>query len=747
MSLYRLAVLFAMTAGPAAAADPVAVRFPDRVEACNETRDRLQRAYTRLCSPPLDDPEFVLSDVTFRQKRRFTEYSGDISGRMLGALNAAAPLLGAEAPMIDILLGAFPRYQKPDGHFGADQDLAAGVNQTRDMPILWGNGRLLLALVERYRSRPDEQVLAMAKRLGEYMLSTRPYYGKRENFERVGGQYASGFTTCYPSLIDGLAALGEVTRDKRFFEEARFIARLSLLDNAFARHHSHGRLTAYRGMLDVDRFTEGSEFLGAVRSGCATISAEYLLPTGGITEQFDRTDVHDEGCTEGDWIRVNLLLWQATGDPMYLDAAEHCLRNHLMAVQFANGGFGHWVFRPLRDGDRSYPGGAFGKTGTEAYWCCSMHGVQILADVARWGVVVADDKVCITWLAEVRAVVRVGGQEVSVTAKREEPNVWTVWVRAANPAAVTLRLRVPGWAESITVNGELHRPQAGWSDMTLKAAEKSSQVLLVRMPAVLRKAGVYDPPAKADGAARLFAGADLLCLPDVQLAEGLASPDAVPTVYAVGGAAEKGEVPVVVEGVGGKSQRAILVPMARRPTGECRYLFRVREVDQADLARREAEAAPMPARGTPMELCLTCDGSYEAYLDGRLVARANGLNDARVQVWAKSPPKVLALKVRSGSKRPAVIGILRIGNRTVLTQPDGWTAAACPERLSADWLTDIGIGREKAVGLADLGGFGSPPWDHLNGQFAGTQARWVWPETAGAKPDTWWLLRTAISPD
>ncbi len=60
----------------------------------------------------------------------------------------------------------------------------------------------------------------------------------------MGGLFASGFTTCYPSLIDGLVALGVATGEERFLDEAQFIGELSLRDQEFASRHSHGRLTA-----------------------------------------------------------------------------------------------------------------------------------------------------------------------------------------------------------------------------------------------------------------------------------------------------------------------------------------------------------------------------------------------------------------------------------------------------------------------------------------------------------------------
>ena len=42
------------------------------------------------------------------------------------------------------------------------------------MPILWGNGRLLIGLVEVFDRTGDTNALRLAKRLGDYFISHRP---------------------------------------------------------------------------------------------------------------------------------------------------------------------------------------------------------------------------------------------------------------------------------------------------------------------------------------------------------------------------------------------------------------------------------------------------------------------------------------------------------------------------------------------------------------------------------------------
>ena len=119
------------------------------------------------------------------------------------------------------------------------------------MPILWGNGRLLIGLMEVYDRTGDQQALATAKRLGDYFVATDPVYDKPENLRNVGGSYSDGFATCYFSCIEGFVALGRVTKDKRYLDEGQRIAELALSVDNFDGLHCHGRLCAVRGFADL----------------------------------------------------------------------------------------------------------------------------------------------------------------------------------------------------------------------------------------------------------------------------------------------------------------------------------------------------------------------------------------------------------------------------------------------------------------------------------------------------------------
>jgi hypothetical protein len=175
---------------------------PDEVRLMGMWGAAQARNAERMAAEPLDKPKFILADVSFAQRRKFIEYSGDISGRWIGAAAFLAPRYPEPFAAFPAILAKIPTYQKDDGHFGMAQHLPE-ISRKRDMPILWGNGRLLIGLVEVYDRTGDQTALATARKLGDYFVATDPIYNKPENLQNVGGTYSDGFATCYFSCIEG----------------------------------------------------------------------------------------------------------------------------------------------------------------------------------------------------------------------------------------------------------------------------------------------------------------------------------------------------------------------------------------------------------------------------------------------------------------------------------------------------------------------------------------------------------------
>ena len=456
----------------------------------------------RMAAAPLDKTEFILDDVALKQHRKFAEYSGDISGRWIGAAAFLAPQFPAAFAAFPMVMAGFPLYQKADGHFGADQQLPK-IERKSDMPILWGNGRLLIGLVEVYDCTGDTNALALAKRLGDYFITTDPVYDKAENIHNVGGGYADGFVTCYFSCIEGLVGLGRVAKDQRYLEEAKSIAGLAASVTNFDGLHSHGRLCAVRGFADLYALTGEQRWRDFAERDWHIFANRYLLPTGGVKEMLEDKYERDEGCAEADWLRLNFSLWRLTGDGRYLDAAERSLKNHFIYQQFPNGGAGHRLLHQVNNQTVAFKG-----LSEEAWWCCGEHWARAMVDVARSAVVGSPRGLFINLAIDCDATVAGPGGPWK-TALRETEDGLNLRLEPARPVKADVRihrLQIPGPGVQ---SGSVDAPK-GFKVSTdgdvwvVSGTWRGPQELRVHLPIALRV------ETASDGAGILLRGHDLL---------------------------------------------------------------------------------------------------------------------------------------------------------------------------------------------------------------------------------------------
>jgi hypothetical protein len=456
----------------------------------------------RLAAAPLDKTDFILDDVALKQHRKFAEYSGDISGRWIGAAAFLAPQFPSAFAAFPTVMAGFPLYQKGDGHFGADQHLPA-IERGRDMPILWGNGRLLIGLVEVYDRTGDTNALTMAKRLGDYFVTTDPVYNKAENIRNVGGSYADGFVTCYFSCIEGMAGLGRVTKDGHYLEEAERIAALAATVTNFDGIHSHGRLCATRGFADLYALTGERRWRDAAERDWQIFKERHLFPTGGVKEMLETKCNRDEGCAEADWLRLNLSLWRLTGAGRYLDAAERSLKNHFIYQQFPNGGAGHRVLHQI-DGQPV----AFKGLSEEAWWCCGEHWARAMVDVAHSAVAASPRCLFINLAIDCNTTIAGPGGAWKV-ALRETMDGVSIHLEPAQPVKAQVRIHRLAAQSPGTQGGSVEAPKglkvkAERDAWIISGNWNGGQELRVHLPSLLRV------ETANDGSGILLRGHDIL---------------------------------------------------------------------------------------------------------------------------------------------------------------------------------------------------------------------------------------------
>jgi len=414
----------------------------------------------RLGQDPYRSLVYLRSDLSFEMKRSFTNYSGDISGRFLEIASLTSPP-GRMAPeTLPGLLRDIASYQKADGHFGRDVDWNTPLEpESPDaviLPIFWGNARLLVGLLEAHRASGREDLLGCARRIGDFYVATVDRFldPKREQEYRDTGTYAAGYVTDYFPAIEGLVRLYQATKTERYLHQAERMAAFFQRFDHLPIDHSHGNLITHHGLVLLYEVTGKGAYLQRVRDHWRQAwDGGYVWPTGGVGERFRVASSTDEGCSEADWLRLNLDLWRVTGEARFLEAADRLLCNHYEMNRTANGGFGHHQFVCDDEGPLLMK-----PEFTEAVWCCTFHGLLGLHTLRSYLVVGSESGIFINFpIVDVAASVRAGRGVWNVTVQRDkdEPRAITCRVRLdgkdATARGAPVFLRKPDWADRVLV--------------------------------------------------------------------------------------------------------------------------------------------------------------------------------------------------------------------------------------------------------------------------------------------------------
>lgn len=380
-------------------------------------------------------PDFLLEDILATPGRRFTNFSGDLSGRWIGALATSATVFGDSFPRLDEVVRRVIAHQHQDGYFGST--FHYDHPDDNDLALLWGNGRLLVGLMEYYALTGDPDVLSSAGRLGDFLIRIAPRFNSQAMADAFNADHYASSYICWTQQTEGLAALYAVTRDDRYRDLCAAIA--SRIERR-PGDHVHGYLTSLRGTLDLYRLTGDSSDLNRVIAASKDIrtSGDALI-TGGVPERWSPKRERTEGCAECDWLRLNLGLYRATGDQVYLDTAQDTYFNEFSMNQFVSGDFGHARLDPTGVPETVY---------VRAWWCCTLHGLRAFADVHRAAFRVVSDDVYFEF--PIDGQIRTPTFSARAQSALAETGSLRIEIQQAN-AAHRLIVSKPNWADNITV--------------------------------------------------------------------------------------------------------------------------------------------------------------------------------------------------------------------------------------------------------------------------------------------------------
>ena len=388
---------------------------------------------------------------------------------------AAARHAGRKFPELDRIVTKTLQLQRPDGHFGAPmswEKTPPGKVTNDDMAMLWGNGRMLIGLLEYQALTPRPEVLAAARKLGDFLVNQAPRFNSEEvRREYNGEKFAVGYI-CWTSNLEGLVELYRVTRDVRYLALSREIASRT---DRHPSQHSHGFLSTVRGIVQLHRVTGERAYLEqAKREWQGVIDSGNVLLPGAVPEMFAPAVKRDEGCSEADWLRLSLELWQLTRDPECLRQAELTLFNEFAFNQFHTGDFGHHLLAP----DGIAPDFA------HAWWCCTFHGLRAMATLFDFAF--HEEAGALVYDLPVDARGGVAGLELRAESSLERDATVRLTVVKSDGAPHALRVRVPEWASEVKGAPEGARLWKLGEAVTLTYALKTREVQKDHRTAIFR---------------------------------------------------------------------------------------------------------------------------------------------------------------------------------------------------------------------------------------------------------------------
>ena len=459
-------------------------------------RYRLTLDRVRKRGTPAYSRELVLADAIPNPVRRFTEFSGDVSGRYIGALSCAAADRHDDYAELRALVPELIRLQKPGGYFAAS--FAPHGITKEDMAVLWGNGRLLIGLLEYARWSQDADAIAAAKRMGGFLARIAPEMNSetvRKQFE--SGSFAMGYI-CWTQIIEGLAELYRVTQAAEYRQVAEEMAERTVRKPG---EHSHGFLSSVRGIMSLFEVTGERRWLDrAEQEWQGVMESGNVLAPGSIPEAWKPKVRRTEGCAEADWLRLSLGLWVQTRNLDYLEHAEKTLFNEFCMNQFATGDFGH---RMAGTTGSPIGGNQEGGGTARAWWCCTLHGLRAFPDAFER--VFHSQNEALAYDLPIEGQCAMEGCTFAAESALESEAAVRLRVKSASGKAVPLLIREPKWAWGIevTVNGRhvateneggYHRLSRSWKTGDVIAIEYRMRTRIERDPSRTGYVSIWHGP-------------------------------------------------------------------------------------------------------------------------------------------------------------------------------------------------------------------------------------------------------------
>ncbi|HEY3556778.1 MAG TPA: beta-L-arabinofuranosidase domain-containing protein [Kribbella sp.] len=484
--------------------------------------------------------------------------------------------------IIEKSAAAIARAQRDDGYLHTKTQIARG-NGSDDEPLAVGTdfetynfGHLMTLACVHYRVTGEETLLAVARRIADYLAVQ----------SKQGPERLAECNVC-PSHYMGVVELYRVTGDKAYLELAGTLLDLHggkgsagtddnqdvlpVRDQRRAVGHSVRANYLYAGMADYAIETGDEAVASALDSIWNDLVSSKLYVTGGCGALYDgaspdadqdyysitkvhqsygrpyqlpQTTAYNESCAS-----LGLVFWAwrmlvRTGDARYADEIERVLFNALPAM-VGDDGATYFYVNPLRQvRDLTYPLRRPGdpkdvapppseerlrQEYMQACFCCPPNIARVSAELPYYVYGHGQDELWVHQFAAGEVRTTFAGVPVTVRQETDFPLSGDVRleVSAERPVRGRLRIRVPGWADGIEIDGSpVARDELDRGYVVLDR-EWSNDTVSVRLPLRPRVLTAHHFVEEATNQVCVTRGPVVYCLESADLPDGVGLEDVV----------------------------------------------------------------------------------------------------------------------------------------------------------------------------------------------------------------------------
>ena len=368
--------------------------------------------------------------------------------------------------------------------------------------VPWYNlHKVLSGLISAYACTGYTPALEVAQGLGDWVCGRVSDWSEETRLTVLATEYGG--------MNDCLYDLYALTGDRRyafaahcFDEDALFERVLSGAPNVLNNRHANTTIPKFLGAMNryltLQGETDASRYLDYARAFWQMVVERHTYITGGNSEwehfgmdnilDAERTSCNNETCNVYNMMKLSLRLYEATGDAKYMDYYENALYNTILSSQNPETGMTTY-FQPMASGYFK----VFG-TPYESFWCCTGSGMENFTKLNTAVYAHTEDAVLVNLYLSSTLRWAEKGLVLRQTALLPEEGRVIITVEAADEP-FGLRLRVPGWAGSMTATVDGHTVEAaGDSWLRIPRVTAGSRIEAV-LPMRLKAEPLPDNPA------------------------------------------------------------------------------------------------------------------------------------------------------------------------------------------------------------------------------------------------------------